>query len=154
MATVTLMTRNLGSIASAFDREYSHEIGLAVLAKQDGSGYAYAVVDVETGDVTAWDGWYYGTMPESSALGPLVEMNEWTDRDTSLTQAVLGRSLAWLPIFGTAWMPAFSLGDLACRVIRSHGRDGTDDMGSGWHVASYYPLDLTRTAADNAAGSN
>ena len=141
------MTGNLGTIASAFGKEHAHEVGLAVLVNSDKDGFAYAVVDVERGGVIAWDGWYYGDLPEPSALSPLTEMEEWQDRDTYLSQAVLSRSLAWLQTIGTGLLPVFSLSDLARRVIDSHGPEGAKDIGSGWNAVAYYPLEMTRTEA-------
>lgn len=149
------MSRGLQSITEPIRRELDHEVGLAVLVSSNGSTYADAAVNAHDGGVLAWDGWYslnaVRPQPASKHVTPLVDLPEWGDADYSHSDSILERNAAWLAALAWSLRPSYSLSKLAAATLEVHGERGGAEYATDWHVAAYFPTELTLEEADELA---
>jgi hypothetical protein len=149
------MSRGLQSITEPIRREFDHEVGLAVLVSSNGSSYADAAVNARDGGVLAWDGWYsldaLSPQPASKHVTPLLDLPEWEDAEYSPGDALLERNAAWLAALAWSLRPSYSLSKLAASTLESHGERGGAEYATDWHVAAYFPTELTLEEAGKLA---
>jgi hypothetical protein len=149
------MSRGLRSIADPIRRELDHEVGLAVLVSSDGSTYADAAVNAHDGGVLAWDGWYVidalSPQPASEHVAPLLDLPDWKDADGSHSASLLERNAAWQAALPWVHPLSSSLSKRAAVILELHGERGGAEYGMDWHVAAYFPTELTLEEAGKLA---
>lgn len=130
-------------IAHRIRREAPHHIGLALYVNRNGDGWALAVVDTATGDVLAWDGWYFDSL-DGVQRTPLATL-DFDDFDDMPSKLLAESNGAWLggPLIHLL-IPTYSLADLAGRVTFSHA-DSAEDADSqrrflDGNLVAYFPV--------------
>lgn len=148
---------SVASVAQRLSRsDYTHKLGLAVLAQPEGPGWAFVVLAVETGEVLAFDGWYYEEQPfPAEFMKSVVDGYDWDDWDDMPSKLLLGANGYWLGVMIDLLQPEYSLDDCAATALELHF-DGTERLRDFTTVA-YYPLRIeaviAHVEAQKAAGS-
>lgn len=133
-------------------RDVPHELAAAVVLDPNLPGYAYVVAEAASGDVIAWDGWYFDPDIDESAV-PLCDL-EWDEWDDMPTKLLIRDQSAWARSQMEYWLiPTFSPARAAGRMVSSTEDQETTRQASQnlrrSRVVAYLPI-LDRDIFDAA----
>jgi hypothetical protein len=121
--------------------EHAHGLGLLW---SDGGGYALAVIDTNSGEVLAWDGWYFelsDNAPDYAAQD--VRQLNYRDYEDMPGKLLHEANAPWLGgVLGWYLMPIYSVAQEAGRLVRSHAKSATDNPRtvSDARLCAYLPI--------------
>jgi len=110
---------NLTSSASwiAQRLDVKHRIGVAVHARP--GAWAIAAINAETGEVLAWDGWYFDPLTEAETR-PLADL-PWDEHEGSPGALLQQGNATWLAGALGRWLaPTYSVARCAADLIGTH----------------------------------
>lgn len=135
-------------IAHVISSDIQHRLAVAVYAAgpqhdRDRGGWAWAALRTDTGEVLAWDGWYFDPLAEEQRE-PLASL-DFDDFDDMPSKLLADRNATWLggPL-AHFLMPHYSFARVAAHMVWYHGGDEPDanqrrGFGEGDLVA-YFPV--------------
>lgn len=137
---VALVVRDVPRIQKAVLRDVQHDL-CVVLALHE-SSFAYVVAHADSGEVIAWDGWYYeDTEPEAVLLADL----DWADWDDMPTKLLIKSQSKWATDEMAFWLiPTFSPAREAADLVSTHHDSVTSPEATrglqNARVVAYLPI--------------
>lgn len=100
-------------------RDVEHDLCAALVLS--GDGYAFLVAEAATGEILAWDGWYFEpTDKVPSDVQPLADV-DWHDWDDMPTKLLIRKQSQWANEQMAFWLiPTFSPAREAGGLVAMH----------------------------------
>ncbi len=105
-------------------RDIEHDLCAVLLLNQE--GYAHAVAEAATGEILAWDGWYFDPSGDRPTDVLALADVDWSDWDDMPTKLLIRSQSQWASDRMNFWLiPTFSPAREAGGLVASHAGEAT-----------------------------